>query len=105
MSTNPSSTIITKRVDDIPLLLAQLEKMGVPQRLDGHFPTHGNWIGLSLGWTMTIWLVYILSQADHCLSSIQDWVVQHLETLKATTGLAIYELNFADDRLSGIYQG
>jgi hypothetical protein len=32
---------------------------------------------------MTIWLVYILSQADHCLSSVQDWVVQHLETLKA----------------------
>jgi len=59
MSTNPSSTIITERVDDIPLLLVQLEKMGVPQRLDAHFPTHGNWIGLSLGWTTTIWLVHI----------------------------------------------
>lgn len=49
--------------------------MGVPQLLDAHFPTHGNWDGLSLGWTATIWLVYILSQADHRLNQVQDWVV------------------------------
>jgi hypothetical protein len=39
-------TIITERVDDIPLLLAQLERMGVQPLLDEHFPTHGNWVGL-----------------------------------------------------------
>jgi hypothetical protein len=42
-------TLITERVDDIPLLLAQLERMGVYPLLDEHFPTHGNWVGLSLG--------------------------------------------------------
>lgn len=104
MSINPSSTIVTERVDDIPLLLHQLEQMGLPHLLDGNEPTHGNWDGLSLGWTATIWLVYILSQADHRLSHVQDWVAHNEETLNACTGLTICELNFADDRLSAMEQ-
>ena len=42
-------SITHERVDDIPVLLAQLEKMQVAPLLDAHFPTHGNWQGLSLG--------------------------------------------------------
>jgi hypothetical protein len=42
-------TIISERVDDIPLLLAQLGRMGLQGLLDEHFATHGNWVGLSLG--------------------------------------------------------
>ena len=38
-------TVITERVDDIPLLLAQLQRMGVQPLLDDYFPTHGNWQG------------------------------------------------------------
>jgi hypothetical protein len=41
-------TIITERVDDIPLLLEQMQRMGLPTLFDTHFPTHGNWTGLSL---------------------------------------------------------
>jgi len=37
--------MISERVDDIPVLLAQLERMGVQPLLDEHFPTHGNWVG------------------------------------------------------------
>ena len=48
--------IITERVDDIPLLLEQMQRMGLPTLLDAHFPIHGNWQGLSLGWVSTIWL-------------------------------------------------
>jgi hypothetical protein len=60
MTTNQTSTIVTERVDDIPLLLNQIMPMGIPDILDAHFPTHGNWDGLSLGWTAAIWLVHIL---------------------------------------------
>ena len=35
-------TITTERVDDIPLLLAQMQQMELPQLLETHFPTHGN---------------------------------------------------------------
>jgi len=97
-----ASEIITERVDDIPVLLAHLEQMGVPALLDEHFPTHGNWQGLSLGWTTTIWLVHILSQADHRLNRVQDWVAQHGETLRRCTGQALEELDFSDDRLGAI---
>lgn len=38
-------TFKTERIDDIPLLLAQLERMQVGSLLDEHFPTHGNWQG------------------------------------------------------------
>ena len=41
--------IITERVDDIPLLIEQMQRMGLPTLFDDHFPTHGNWTGLSLG--------------------------------------------------------
>jgi hypothetical protein len=30
--------------------------------LDAHFPTHGNWVGLSLGWVSVLWLTHILSE-------------------------------------------
>ncbi len=42
-------TVITERVDDIPLLLAQLQRMDVQPLFDDYFATHGNWQGLSLG--------------------------------------------------------
>ena len=46
-------TVNQERVDDIPLLLSQLKKMEIPQLIDEHFPTHGNWKGLSLGWVFS----------------------------------------------------
>ena len=42
-------TITSERVDDIPLLLATLERMGMPPLLDQHFLTHGNF-GWASAW-------------------------------------------------------
>ena len=67
-------TILSARVDDIPLLLAHVARMGVQPLLDTHFPTHGNWQGLSLGWVTTIWLSSILSRGDHRLVHVEPWV-------------------------------
>ena len=41
-------TITTERVDDIPVLLAQSERMGIADLLDAHFKPHGNWEGMSV---------------------------------------------------------
>jgi len=79
MHTEP--IITTERVDDIPVLLTQLERMGVKQLLDQHFPTHGNWQGESLGSIAIVWLTHILSQADHRLNHVQGWVAKRIETL------------------------
>jgi transposase len=92
-------TIITERIDDIPLLLEQMQRMGLPTLFDTHFPTHGNWTGLSLGWVSTIWLSSILSRGDHRMVHVEPWVAKRLWMLGVTTGQAVTRVDFTDDRL------
>jgi transposase len=96
---NENPTIITERVDDVPLLIEHMKRMGLPALLDHHFPTHGNWQGLSLGWVSTIWLSSILSRGDHRLVHVEPWVSNRLLTLGALTGQAVKRVDFSDDRL------
>ena len=96
---NEISNIITERVDDIPLLIEQMKRMGLPTLLDNHFPTHGNWTGLSLGWVSTIWLSSLLSRGDHRMVHVEPWVAKRLWTLRVTTGQAVKRVDFTDDRL------
>src|SRR6266699_3862226 len=95
-------TVTTERVDDIPLLLAHMRRMNLPTLLESHFPVHGNRQGLSLGWTATIWLAHILSQADHRMNQVQPWVERQLETLRTCTGEPLQVLDVTDDRLADV---
>ena len=96
---NDKPTIITERVDDIPLLLAQMERMGLAEVLDAHFPTHGNWQGLTFGRVTTIWLSSILSRGDHRLVHVEPWVAQRQRMLSQATGDVVRAHEFSDDRL------
>src|SRR3989440_770813 len=96
---NEIQSILTERVDDIPLLLEQMQRMNLPTLIDQHFPTHGNWQGLSLGWVSTIWLSSILSRGDHRLVHVEPWGANRLWTLRTATGQAVERLDFTDDRL------
>jgi transposase len=80
-------------------LIEQMQRMGLPTLFDDHFPTHGNWTGLSLGWVSTIWLSSILSRGDHRLVHVEPWVATRLWTLGVTTGQAVTRADFTDDRL------
>jgi transposase len=95
-------TVISERVDDIPVLLAQQERMGVQSLMDKYFVTHGNWEGLSLGWVAVGWLTHILSQADHRLNQVQPWAAKRLETLRGCTQQPVRALDFSDDRLGSV---
>jgi transposase len=97
-------TILSERVDDIPILLAQLDRMGVQPLLDGHFPTHGNWVGLSLGWVSVLWLTHILSEGDHRLNHVAPWAKQRLQTLRECTGQPVHPLDVGDDRLATVLE-
>lgn len=99
---NETLTVQSERVDDIPLLVAQQVRMGVPELLDTFFPSHGNREGLSLGWLTTLWLCYVLSEADHRLSHVRHWAEQRLETLRRCSGQGVTELDFTDDRLADV---
>lgn len=97
-----SPSFADERIDDIPLLLAQMDRMGITALLDEHFPAHGNWQGLSLGQIVPVWLAFILSEANHRLSHLQPWTEQRLQTLRALVGDDLRALDFTDDRLGSI---
>ena len=94
-----SLTMISERVDDIPLLLAQLERMEFQPLLDKHFPSHGNRVGVGLGWVTVLWWTHMLSQADHRLNHMEAWSEKRLHILRGCTGQQAHSLNVSDDRL------
>ncbi len=94
--------VTDERVDDVPLLLAQMVKMDLPLLLDKYFLRNGNWLGLSFGWTTCIWLSHILSEADHRLSHVQSWSETLLSMLSKCAGQPVRALDFSDDRLGDI---
>lgn len=94
--------IRTERIDDVPLLMYQQKKMGIPEVLDEVIHPHGNWEGLSVGWLTTTWLSYILSQADHRMSEVEPWAEEQIETLSALLPEPVRVKDFTDDRLAGV---
>src|SRR5258708_20619903 len=98
-------TVTTERVDDIPILVAQSDTMGIPELLDECFKPHGNWEGIRLGWTTAVWLAHILSEGDHRMNQVQSWVAHRLQTLHLCTGQEVQERSWSDDRLALVLDG
>jgi transposase len=102
---NTELTITTERIDDFPLLLATMQRLGLPEILDRHLKRHGLHKGLSWGWIGSIWLAHILSQGDHRKLPVQAWVRQAQATILGITGLSgLSELDFTDDRLTKLLE-
>ena len=89
-----------ERVDDVPLLLGFLIKLRFSQVLDRHLPPHPLHQGLSNGWLITVWITYILSQADHRKSHVRDWSADLQHTLESIIGQPFRPVDFTDDRLT-----
>jgi len=96
--------VITERVDDVALLIAQMIKMGLPEVLDQHIPRHWKQRRLSWGWTSVIWLAYILTEGDHRKVSVEAYIQGMKCTLNHLTAQVIEPLDFSDDRLSHLLQ-
>lgn len=88
-----------ERVDDIPLLLGFLQKLGLPELLERHLGSHHLHQGLSNGVLATTWIAFILSEADHRKVSVQDWARRHQHLLESFGGHPIRPVEFSDDRL------
>src|SRR2546430_3594662 len=87
-------------VGDVGVLLGFVKQMNLPELLDRHIKRHHLEQVLSLGWVISIWLVYIVSQGDHRKVTVEDWVREKHETLELLTGLEIRKTDFTDDRLT-----
>ena len=89
-----------ERVNDIPVIYGHLQKMGVQAIVDSVITPHGNWQGISPGWVIMIWLVHILTQHNHRMDCVQEWVEGRLYLLQRLTRQPITPLDFTDDRLA-----
>ena len=101
---NKLTSFHTERVDDIPLLLHQMQKLGLAQIINNHLKPHGNRQGLSYGNIACVWLAHILSQADHCMSHLRAWVDTRKNTVQAFLPHQIKDTDFTDDRLADLLQ-
>ena len=100
----PILELTHERVDDVPLLVGLLIKLRFPEILDRQLPRHPLHQGLSNGWLITVWIAYILSQADHRKSYVQEWVDRLQHTLEILIGQPIRPVEFSDDRLTLVLQ-
>lgn len=93
-------TITHERTDDIPVIVAFLLQMHVAELIDKHFPTNGNWTGLSLGQLLVVWLTFLISEGDHRLSHVEPWVAAHQHTLSRSLHHEVRPRDCTDDRLA-----
>jgi len=97
-------SVRSESIDDIPILLSLLIRQEIPQYIDGLHIPHGNRQGLSVGWLTTLWLVYILTESDHRMNHVQDWVCSRIAILSELIGQVISETDFTDDRLADVLE-
>jgi transposase len=86
---------------DLPVLWATFERLDLPALLDHHFPAPLHWNGpLTPGEVLAVWLLFVVSQGDHCLHHVEPWVAQHHGTLSALLGKGVLPTHAHDDRLA-----
>jgi len=92
--------MITERVDDIPLILAEIQKSNLSSLLTEQFPNHGNWQGADGGQVTELFLTYVLSCADHRTSHVENWAAERIHTLRLCSDLPnLTSKDLTDDRL------
>jgi transposase len=101
MNTTKPRLLHVEAVADLPVLWAFLQRLDLPATLDRHFATPLHWKGpLTPGEVLAIWLLFLVSQGDHCLNHLQPWVAQHQRTLSALLGKHVLPTCAHDDRLA-----
>jgi transposase len=88
-------------VGDLPILWATLQRLDLPAIVDRHFPAPPHWKGpLTPGEVLSLWLLFVVTEGDHCLNHVESWVAQHQGTLSALLGKVVLPVHFHDDRLA-----
>jgi transposase len=101
MNTLEPRLLCVEAVADLPVLWATFQRLDLPATLDRHFPAPVHWKGpLTPGEVLAVWLLFLVSQGDHCLNHVQPWVAQHQGTLSALLGKRVLPTHAHDDRLA-----
>lgn len=91
-----------ERIDDIPLLVALQQKIGIAEVIDAIIPRHWLHQGLSLGQLVLGWNTFILFEGDHRKVSVRKWAIEHQVILEELLGEPLRATDFTDDRLGQV---
>src|ERR1019366_7290631 len=101
MNTTEPRLLCVEVVADLPVLWATLQRLDLPAILDRHFPAPLHWKGpLTPGEVLAVWLLFVVTEGDHCLNHVESWVEQHQGPLSALLGKVVLPVHFHDDRLA-----
>ncbi len=92
--------VTNESVHDVPLLLGIMEEMGIGRPIDGVLEQHGGWEGISVGTILEIWLCYVLSEQDHRLAAVREWVKARQQMFNGLLGVRLGETDLSDDRVA-----
>jgi hypothetical protein len=88
----------TEQINSVPLLIGVIEQMGIRDLIDAHVSPHAFWQGASVGTVVSLWLCHILSQRDHRLVAVRDWVAQRTVTFNTLLDITLRDTDGTDDR-------
>src|SRR5918993_175944 len=101
MNPNLPRLLRVEAVADLPVLWATFQRLDLPATLDRHLPAPPHWKGpLTPGEVLAVWLLFLVSQGDHCLNHLQPWVEEHQGVLSALLGKPVQPTCAHDDRLA-----
>src|SRR3954465_8424357 len=101
MKTAEPRLLCVEAVADLPVLWATFQRLALPAPLDRHCPAPLHWKGpLTPGEVLATWLLFLVSQGDHCLNHVQPWIAQHQGVLSALVGKPVQPTDAHDDRLA-----
>lgn len=98
----PHLTITNEQINSLPLLLGIMEDMGIRTLLDTHVIPPGAWQGASVGTVVSLWLSHILTERDHRLAPVRDWVTDRTQTINTLLAITLRETDCTDDRLANL---
>lgn len=93
------SIIRIERVDELPLILTWLLKMGIVKIIDDIWHAHGQWEGLSYGQLALLFVTYIIHQRSHRLMKMEGWLNDHRTVIEQVTGWSIRPKEATDDHI------
>jgi transposase len=94
--------ISIERLDDIPLLIALQQRIGLDNIIDEVIERHWFHQGVSIGQLVVGWNAYILSESDHRKVAVEDWAIDHQLILSDLLGTPLRRTDFTDDRLGQV---
>jgi transposase len=103
MNTTQPHLVCIETVADLPVIWASLQRLNFVGCCDRLFPPPLSWKGpLTVGEVYAVWLLFVLSQQDHCLNHVEPWIADHCHTLSAFLGKPVPPKAFHDDRLADL---